>query len=437
MPIAVSWVEYDTTTPTVEKEPFKHDLPLLDMGVYRPDAWSNTTGVSNARKFVLGLRFQGMGAKNIKIWMDGDRADFYLKNNDEPNIRINHEKKGYIFKITNLDDTRSALLKPVKVATDSALPFSPIYSNGVGGVGANLTATIASELSTIDTITINVGDRVLVKNQASAFENGIYVVTSKGSVSTGYILTRADDLNQNYEICRGLRVNVPQSGSSTQHGNWAIWLAASATDPPYTMGTSGMYWVENAQGDNVLSHCIVATQSDVADMATGAPKVVDGVTLRQLDRVLVRSQSNAAENGIYRVTDPGSGSDGSWIRATDLNQDIDISPLLMVKVQKGTDADKVFVLNLATAPPWTINTTNLAFEPGNVAIVNTYADAVSRWNPFPNTYGTAMDLGETSLTKYYDAYSDRFGLAAYVPSGEPDQDLRNFFVMAEFDTSDE
>lgn len=83
----------------------------------------------------------------------------------------------------------------VRAATTGTLPTCT-YNNGVAGVGAYLLETMASLLPAQDGVTLVVGDRLLVKNQASTFQNGIYVVTALGSsVGDGlpWLLTRAED----------------------------------------------------------------------------------------------------------------------------------------------------------------------------------------------------------------------------------------------------
>ena len=82
----------------------------------------------------------------------------------------------------------------VVYATAAVLPGTPTYSNGTNGVGATLTATSNARL-VVDGQNANTAQRVLVKNQADAKQNGIYAVTVQGSVSTPYVLTRADDFD--------------------------------------------------------------------------------------------------------------------------------------------------------------------------------------------------------------------------------------------------
>lgn len=67
------------------------------------------------------------------------------------------------------------------------------YSNGTGGVGATLTNAGTQTAFTPDGVVASVNDRILVYNQTNAFENGVYTVTTVGSGSTNWVLTRATD----------------------------------------------------------------------------------------------------------------------------------------------------------------------------------------------------------------------------------------------------
>ena len=69
------------------------------------------------------------------------------------------------------------------------------YNNGTGGVGATLTNAGTLGAFTPDGVVAQVGDRILIYNQTNAFENGVYTVTTVGSGSVAWVLTRATDAN--------------------------------------------------------------------------------------------------------------------------------------------------------------------------------------------------------------------------------------------------
>jgi hypothetical protein len=72
-----------------------------------------------------------------------------------------------------------------------------IYNNGTNGVGATLTADTNRAFSTLDGESVVVGQRVLIKNQTDQKQNGIYTLTTNGSVSVPWVLTRATDADNN------------------------------------------------------------------------------------------------------------------------------------------------------------------------------------------------------------------------------------------------
>lgn len=80
---------------------------------------------------------------------------------------------------------------PVRVGSSANLDAT--YNNGTAGVGATLTNADVQAALVIDGVTVVVADRVLVYGQTAQAENGIYVVTDVGSVSTNWVLTRASD----------------------------------------------------------------------------------------------------------------------------------------------------------------------------------------------------------------------------------------------------
>ena len=124
----------------------------------------------------------------------------------------------------------------VDLATTAALPANT-YNNGTSGVGATLTATGNGVLSVDSTVTVAT-NRILVKNEVTQANNGVYTVTQVGTVSTPYILTRATDFDT-----AGTGVDQIDEGdfflvtSGVVNANTA-WVQQTA--PPITVGTTAI-----------------------------------------------------------------------------------------------------------------------------------------------------------------------------------------------------
>jgi hypothetical protein len=83
---------------------------------------------------------------------------------------------------------------PVKYEVpDSTGNLNATYNNGASGVGATLTNAGTLVAFTPDGTVASVNDRILVYNQTNQTENGVYVVTTVGSGSVAWVLTRASD----------------------------------------------------------------------------------------------------------------------------------------------------------------------------------------------------------------------------------------------------
>lgn len=96
---------------------------------------------------------------------------------------------------------------------------------------ANITIPPGGTSLTIDGVALANNDRVLLKNQTTTSQNGIYVV---GGIGTSVTLTRATDADAASEIAGGT-VSVDQG---TQGGQ--IWSTTFKTTD--TLGTTGMLW---------------------------------------------------------------------------------------------------------------------------------------------------------------------------------------------------
>ena len=88
-----------------------------------------------------------------------------------------------------------------------------------------------SGLQTIDGVTVTSGQRVLVTNQSTASENGIY------NASSG-VWSRASDMDGAWDVAYGTRVFVV-GGSTQAESNWYV----SSADP-LTIGTSSLAFTQ-------------------------------------------------------------------------------------------------------------------------------------------------------------------------------------------------
>lgn len=108
---------------------------------------------------------------------------------------------------------------------------------------ANLTATRTANtleansngaLSAMDGVTLVVGDRVLLKDQSTGANNGIWVVASLGGVSSKYSFTRAVDADLSAEVKPGTTVFVSE-GTANGNTEWKL-----TTDAPITLNTTAL-----------------------------------------------------------------------------------------------------------------------------------------------------------------------------------------------------
>jgi hypothetical protein len=125
--------------------------------------------------------------------------------------------------------TQLSRLIAVAAATTGALSNTPAYNNSAGlpgGFGATLTATSNGVLA-IDGHNAVLNDRILVKNQAAAAQNGIYCVSVQGTASVPYQLSRCLD----YSIPATMNSAVPIpviSGTANALTQWLLTSVVTA-----------------------------------------------------------------------------------------------------------------------------------------------------------------------------------------------------------------
>jgi len=124
----------------------------------------------------------------------------------------------------------------VRVATTSNLAAT---ASGTGA-GKTLTNSVTQAAITIDSVPLSAGDRVLVKDQTTGADNGIYTVTTVGTASTNWVLTRATDADNSPagEVTAGLFTFV-EEGTVNADSGWVL-----STNNSITLDTTALVFVQ-------------------------------------------------------------------------------------------------------------------------------------------------------------------------------------------------
>ena len=132
------------------------------------------------------------------------------------------------------------------------------------------------------------------------------------------------------------------------------------TEAEKVLNPNYMAYLSSKLGSHILPVHRVHS-ANVSDLAAGAPQTVDGGSVSLEERILVAGQTDKSENGVYVVDVVGTGSNGSWTRAKDMEVGDILSPASIIVVHEGsTMADAVFKsTNLVNK---TVGTDDIEFE---------------------------------------------------------------------------
>ena len=128
----------------------------------------------------------------------------------------------------------------------------------------------------------------------------------------------------------------------------------------------------------------VASTANVTVSGPGA--AIDGITLSSGDRVLLKNQSTASQNGIYVF----NGAASALTRATDADSSTEVTAGMFVFVEEGTvNADQGFVLT--TDGTITVGSTSLSFTQFSGAGQIVAGDAMTKT-------GNQLDVNDDNIT---------------------------------------
>lgn len=195
-------------------------------------------------------------------------------------------------------------------------------------------------------------------------------------------------------ITESLRKLIVDAGLTPDHTN--LNLISQAVQAMISAGAANDY----------KASARAATVGSNITLAGGAPNTLDGVTLVANDRILVKDQTTASQNGVYYVTTLGTGANGTWTRTTDADQAGELTSGAIIAIEEGTiNADSQWMLT--TDGIITIGTTSLTFTRKDVS-----ASSVSTPPAIPQTV-----LSGPVDSNGYSAFGGAVGGATLTASG--------------------
>lgn len=142
-----------------------------------------------------------------------------------------------------------------------------------------------------------------------------------------------------------------------------------------------------------------------ASITLSGLQTVDGVALAAGDRVLVKNQTNAVDNGLYVV------ATSAWKRATDADENSEVTPGLTVTVESGTaQADSVW--QLVTDGTIVLGTTALAFQNITNGLAKLASPSFTGTPTAPTAASERNDTAVATTAFVWNFLRDKVGLGA-------------------------
>lgn len=188
-------------------------------------------------------------------------------------------------KITGLADPTLAQDAATKAYVDSTAQGLDVKQSvrAATAVAGTLASSFANG-SVIDGVTLATGDRILIKDQATGSENGIYTVNASGAP------TRATDADTNAKVTSGMFVFVTE-GTVNDNDGYVL-----TTNDAITLGSTALVFTQfSGAGTYTASNGVLLTGSNF----TFAPSTTGGL------------QTGAGGGSIKLATNSGAATDAN------------------------------------------------------------------------------------------------------------------------------
>lgn len=284
------------------------------------------------------------------------------------------------------------------------------YNNGTAGVGATITNADTQVALVLDGYAVQVGDRVLIANQAAPEQNGIYIVTDAGSGATDFVLTRTTDNDTSPEM-DGAAVFVERG---TIYADTAF---VQTTDQPITIGTSSINWTQfSGTGTYTAGSGLTLTGTQFNVNTDGTTTYIDGG-----NDVAVLSSATVGQV----LLSQGTGNTAAWGAVDLANNDAVTGTLSVTNGGTGSSTTpsngQILIGNGSSYTTATITSgTGITITPGagTLTITNAGVTSIIAGTGISVNAGTgAVTVTNTGVTSV--ALSDGSSLPIYTISGSP------------------
>lgn len=269
---ALVWTELNSSDLTSET---RREIPYAGFGTNVLGSWN---------KKIFKLKWQNASVENIRVWLDSPYADIYTTTNF-PVINKSQQLNliddlGFDIRITPLDNFNIIYLPNAYVATNLNITTASIAGTDLLYIP-----------SYIDGKKIQNNSLILVKNQTNSTQNGLYKINSN-VIGSGFTYFVSE------EILTASR--IISIGSSSFYS----YMEGYSPNQFVSMGSTGIIWVDR-NNTYKLENVVAAGTSNLGTSGTALTNLsllIDNVTIALNDRILIKDQTDARQNGIYYVS---------------------------------------------------------------------------------------------------------------------------------------
>ena len=208
--------------------------------------------------------------------------------------------KSYVDSVANGLDVKAS----VRVATTANLTAT--YDNAAGTLTANSNGAIS-----VDGVTLVVNDRVLVKDQSTAAQNGFYKVTATGGAGAAFVLTRTPDADAASELTAGA-FTFTEEGTANADNGYVL-----STNGAITLGTTGITFEQFSGAGQIAAGNGLTKTGNTIDVVGTADKITVSANALTIASTYVGQTSittlGTITTGVWNGTAIAVGSGGTGL----------------------------------------------------------------------------------------------------------------------------